>query len=81
MKNVDKYGENSMQMDGVKNLTEIFSKYTVDLTKTAEMIYGVTDDRIDKNVKMGAYRGWSKGLEATKNSQNEEMVAFWREIK
>ena len=46
-----------MQMDGVKNLTEIFSKYTVDLTKTAEMIYGVTDDRIDKNVKMGAYRG------------------------
>ena len=32
------------QMDGVKNLTNIFSKYTDDLSKTAEMIYGVTDE-------------------------------------
>ena len=30
------------QMDGVKNLTDIFTKYTDDLSKTAEMVYGVT---------------------------------------
>lgn len=32
------------QMDGVKNLTDIFSKYTDDISKTAEMLYGVTDE-------------------------------------
>ena len=29
------------QEKGVKNLTEIFSHYTDDLTKFAEMVYGV----------------------------------------
>lgn len=32
------------QEQGVKNLTEIFSHYTVDLTKFAEMVYGVTKE-------------------------------------
>ena len=31
------------QEKGVKNLTEIFSHYTDDLTKFAEMVYGVRD--------------------------------------
>lgn len=38
---------NSMQhfqKQGVKNLTEIFSHYTDDLTKFAEMVYGVTKE-------------------------------------
>lgn len=29
---------------GVKNLTEIFSNYTDDLTRFAEMVYGVTKE-------------------------------------
>lgn len=32
------------QEQGVKNLTEIFSHYTDDLTKFAEMVYGVTKE-------------------------------------
>ena len=32
------------QEKGVKNLTEIFSSYTNDLTKFAEMVYGVTKE-------------------------------------
>lgn len=32
------------QEKGVKNLTEIFSHYTDDLTKFAEMVYGVTKE-------------------------------------
>lgn len=32
------------QAKGVKNLTEIFSSYTDDLTKFAEMVYGVTKE-------------------------------------
>lgn len=32
------------QEKGVKNLTEIFSNYTDDLTKFAEMVYGVTKE-------------------------------------
>ena len=32
------------QEQGVKNLTEIFSYYTDDLTKFAEMVYGVTKE-------------------------------------
>ena len=38
---------NSIQQfcqDGAKNLTEIFSNYTADITKIAEMVYGVTDE-------------------------------------
>ena len=38
---------NSIQqfgVNGVKNLTNIFSSYTEDLTKIAEMVYGVTDE-------------------------------------
>ena len=30
--------------NGVKNLTDIFKTYTDDLTKIAEMVYGVTDE-------------------------------------
>ena len=32
------------QEQGVKNLIEIFSYYTDDLTKFAEMVYGVTKE-------------------------------------
>lgn len=32
------------QEKGVKNLTDIFSNYTDDLTKFAEMVYGVTKE-------------------------------------
>lgn len=32
------------QEQGIKNLTEIFSHYTDDLTKFAEMVYGVTKE-------------------------------------
>ena len=38
---------NSIQqfgVSGVKNLTDIFSSYTEDMTKIAEMVYGVTDE-------------------------------------
>ena len=38
---------NSIQqfgVNGVKNLTNIFSSYTEDMTKIAEMVYGVTDE-------------------------------------
>ena len=38
---------NSIQQfceDGAKRLTDIFSNYTSDLTKIAEMVYGVTDE-------------------------------------
>lgn len=32
------------QEDGVKRLTKIFTEYTSDVTKIAEMVYGVTDE-------------------------------------
>ena len=38
---------NSIQQfcrDGVHRITDIFSSYTSDLTKIAEMVYGVTDE-------------------------------------
>ena len=38
---------NSIQQfcqDGAQKLTDIFSNYTSDLTKIAEMVYGVTDE-------------------------------------
>ena len=38
---------NSIQqfgVSGIKNLTDIFSSYTEDLTRIAEMVYGVTDE-------------------------------------
>ena len=30
--------------EGVKNISNIFSSYTNDMTKIAEMVYGVTDE-------------------------------------
>ena len=32
------------QVEGIKRLSEVFNHYTGDLTKIAEMVYGVTDE-------------------------------------
>lgn len=40
------------QEKGVKNLTEIFSSYTDDLTKFAEMVYGVTKEVTNLGLSM-----------------------------
>lgn len=38
--------------EGTKRLSKIFEKYTEDLTKVAEMVYGVTDEVIQLGVSM-----------------------------
>lgn len=57
------------QVDGVKNLTDIFSKYTDDLTKTAEMIYGVTEEihKLGRNIIKEEWESYDELLRKRKD--------------
>ena len=57
------------QMNGVKNLIDIFSKYTDDLSKTAEMIYGVTDEihKLGRNIIKEEWESYDELLRKRKD--------------
>jgi len=57
------------QMNGVKNLTDIFMKYTDDLSKTAEMIYGVTEEihKLGRNIIKEEWESYDELLRKRKD--------------
>ena len=62
------------QEKGVKNLTEVFSRYTADLTKFAEMILGVTQEVTKLGLSMieEELESYVAGIIDTYNKENGE---------